>query len=219
MSKRFYDSGSTEWMQLCDVGAYLAEIDILEKKAGAPIWPSGFNANRAQADLIAMHSEGKIRGVFRHEIEGWTALPAMCDEPGFSIAIDWLNNSIETGFGSSYEVHRDVRFLRAEIVAQYGESKPIAAPLLAEDRLQSPAPIRANKKGSAGRRPGSSLDKSDGILIDKMADLIRSGEATGPTVAAEMLAQKAGGGGTVESKSKRLQRKFIEKYPNWKTEL
>ena len=67
----------------------------------------------------------------------------------------------------------------------------------------------AVKRPSRGRSPGDgSFDSQDQALLEEMSELIASGEATSASGAATMVAGRAHGGGTIESKAKRLAGKY-----------
>lgn len=63
-----------------------------------------------------------------------------------------------------------------------------------------------------GRPKGAgSLDRADKLLLDKMGILLASGEAGSPNDAARLVADEAAGYGSLESKQRRLLRKFLKR--------
>jgi hypothetical protein len=73
------------------------------------------------------------------------------------------------------------------------------------------AAATVNKRG--GRTPGSgSFDRVDEPLLEEMHALITDRKATSPREAAGMLADKAWGNSTVESKQTRLAKRYRQKY-------
>lgn len=67
------------------------------------------------------------------------------------------------------------------------------------------------------RRPGikphpSSLAAEDQPLLEEMRQLIEAGEVTGPNPAALHVVGRAAGGGTLESKVRRLEKRYLQKF-------
>ena len=74
-----------------------------------------------------------------------------------------------------------------------------------------------NKKiGKPGRPPGTGYHKKDAPLLRKMNELILTGEANSRLQAADMVVDGAIGGGTPESKKKRLLRGYSAEYGSLK---
>ena len=69
-----------------------------------------------------------------------------------------------------------------------------------------------------GRKPGSgSFERHDAPLIDEMKILIENGDAVSLWAAANMLAGRATGPGTLESKAQRLHRRFKSNFDQLKS--
>jgi hypothetical protein len=77
---------------------------------------------------------------------------------------------------------------------------------------QEPAVIEPerskNVKGRRGRPRGRKYAEPDALLLIEMRSLIESGKATSPHEASLMVAHKAAGGGTEESKARRVRDAF-----------
>ncbi|MGR0183725.1 hypothetical protein [Azospirillum aestuarii] len=71
-------------------------------------------------------------------------------------------------------------------------------------------PALDRRKGTRGRKPGSGYHDADRKLVDRMQELIASNPSLSPHAAAMELAADAQGGGTPESKAKRLLKRFSE---------
>lgn len=72
------------------------------------------------------------------------------------------------------------------------------------------APPRAANRAKVGRPSGSGTNaRRDAPLLAEMAELINSGQAASPNAAALAVADRAAGGGTLESKAARLRRAFM----------
>lgn len=78
------------------------------------------------------------------------------------------------------------------------------------DAAPRPPVASAPQVKQKSRVPNSYAAK-DAALVREMEELIRSGEARGPWHAAEKVAERAAGGGTTESKMKRLTRRYSER--------
>ena len=87
----------------------------------------------------------------------------------------------------------------------YSSGRPIQ--LLHGTLLRFPPPEDLGQ-----RRKRRGLAEADEPLIAEMRELITSGKATGPFHAADMVARKATGGGTFESKRTRLLRRYQDVY-------
>jgi len=59
-----------------------------------------------------------------------------------------------------------------------------------------------------GRPPGSGYDRLDAPLCERMRELLAEGRAASPTGAARLVAPQAFGFGTLDSKVRRLARRF-----------
>jgi hypothetical protein len=71
----------------------------------------------------------------------------------------------------------------------------------------------AERTERRGRPPGSgSYARNDEILVDRMHEMVTSGVAENPWRAAVKLAPEAFGGGILESKAKRLLKRYSEKF-------
>jgi hypothetical protein len=71
------------------------------------------------------------------------------------------------------------------------------------DRLLAAVP-----KKRKGRPAGGGYQQSDQPIIEKMRAMLANGDFLSPTAAAEHFADEAEGGGTRESKARRLVRLF-----------
>ena len=69
------------------------------------------------------------------------------------------------------------------------------------------APAAPTASAASRRRRWAGID--DAALIAEMRDMIRGDRAQSVTAAATELAPRASGNGTIESKAKRLQRKYV----------
>lgn len=77
----------------------------------------------------------------------------------------------------------------------------------------------AKKLRKAGRKRGSSpFEKKDALLIDEMEKLCGSGTVTSVLAAAKRVVKDAPGGGTPESRMKRLCRRHKERYGDKKAQ-
>lgn len=87
--------------------------------------------------------------------------------------------------------------------------KPYLAIRLKRDDLLKCFPISGAPERRRGRTKGSgSFDQTDVPLLDEMAALIKSGKAASSDGAARMVADRATGGGTFESKATRLAKRY-----------
>lgn len=87
--------------------------------------------------------------------------------------------------------------------------KPYRAIRLKRDDLLKAFPKAGGPERRRGRTKGSgSFADADLPLLEEMAALIANGKAASPDGAARLLADRAAGGGTFESKATRLAKRF-----------
>jgi hypothetical protein len=95
----------------------------------------------------------------------------------------------------------DVRLCAADVFREY----PADRETFSADDIQQ----IGHKKRRGGRRKGSgSYERFDKPLIDEMQILIDEGKAVSPEAASHLVAHKAEGGGTKESKAERLAKRY-----------
>lgn len=78
--------------------------------------------------------------------------------------------------------------------------------------LASLAPNGRESLETAKSKPDRSYGKIDAPLLSKMREMILSGEAASPSAAALHFVEEAVGGGSLESKQRRLQRGYEKTY-------
>ena len=94
--------------------------------------------------------------------------------------------------------------------AAVSESMNVKSNVLALEQSKSPATNRRR-----GRRPGEgSLAVPDAPLVGEMRRLIEEGDCGTPTEAARKVVERADGGGTEDSKIRRLERRYGKKFPD-----
>jgi hypothetical protein len=74
--------------------------------------------------------------------------------------------------------------------------------------------IGAEHPRRRGRPPGSGYEAADETLIEEMKEAIIKDPSLSPTKAAFTLAKRAPGGGTIESRAKRLAERYSAKFGN-----
>jgi hypothetical protein len=150
----------------------------------------------------------------------------------FSDYANRLAKGERTSFGTAYQAgspseHRDQiergrwRFFEAELgtAVRLG---PQEAPVVVRDVLiylrsaeRNSVTKRKSTPRTRGRPRGSgSYALADAPLLQQMKELIETGQASSVNVAASLVADKAKGPGTLESKLTRLRHRYVEKYGN-----
>jgi hypothetical protein len=116
-----------------------------------------------------------------------------------------IGESVETIGVVTYS---DVRFLEPNVLRMIGLAVPDEQEVPAAQ--EQPAAASSSSQRPRGRPRGSgSLADDDAPLLKEMLDLIASGRARSPNAAAEAVAGRAAGGGSFESKVKRLRDAFM----------
>ncbi len=125
---------------------------------------------------------------------------------------DWINNldnDIESQSLENVLVEKEsyIKWLFAQYPREFS---PHIEGRHAEQTIESkPKQLR----GKAGRKPGSgSYARSDAILLEEMTQLVKTGTVASAEAAARMVAPKAKGGGTLESKATRLAKGYHKRY-------
>jgi hypothetical protein len=113
------------------------------------------------------------------------------------LGISFNNDPTVTIFVSEHDLQR---LMAKEEVKQEAVSPPFSP-------IEVATPFAGKRR--RGRRKGQgSFESLDLPLLQEMKGLIASGAAASPEEAARILAPKAHGGGSVESKTERLARRF-----------
>ena len=138
--------------------------------------------------------------------------------------LEWADLTIDDSMAGEMTVrHRhgaaaawtDVRVLKHDVLSAFPvlATSPDAAPGDASAQASAPEAERTSPEAATrkprGRRPGDgSYDRLDRPLLEEMKELIASGKAASAEEAAKLLAGKAHGGGTLESKIDRLAKRY-----------
>jgi hypothetical protein len=97
----------------------------------------------------------------------------------------------------------DVRLRAADLFREFPElCRPAGDAESDQSKEQQPKSRRGRTKGAG------SYAHLDGPLLDEMQTLIEKGEAVSPEAASHLVAAKAKGAGTVESKAERLAKRY-----------
>lgn len=96
-------------------------------------------------------------------------------------------------------------FMQAGQPDEIPEERPSTAPSI--------SPNISEPKKARGRPAGSgSLETADAALVAQMREIIEQDQTISPTAAAIRLANQAAGGGTPDSKAKRLTERYFKQY-------
>ncbi len=79
-------------------------------------------------------------------------------------------------------------------------------------RATSPSSPEAGSRSHGRPKGAGSMALSDAPLIERMHDLITRGECTSASAAAQVVVKDANGGGTAESKIRRLVGRYKNKF-------
>ena len=197
-----------------------------QKSLGPPPCPDAMRCANAQS--AREHAVG-LMNTMRHTLDGLQGKPTrygprrIPDEP---VDVEYWNakwagmrTNVQKELSSSGDADLQRRFesLEAEwtsFIEQ--ETVKSAAPATEPDTQQEPAvppSDRAPQRKPRGRPAGSgSYEASDALLADEMRKAILENPSLSPTAAAMRFVERAVGGGTPESKAKRLAERYSVKF-------
>jgi hypothetical protein len=135
--------------------------------------------------------------------------------------VNWAESSFERRSGPVYDHAALTLWAKGFISDKYKVSGVLVSRrrlehLFRNDLLASSEDQKLEPKKRVGRRPNTGLSKSDDPIVEEMHELVINNECSSPTEAAKKIIKKykdrVRGGGTEDSKIKRLVRRYIGRY-------
>lgn len=147
------------------------------------------------ADLKAALASGRLIAFGAKPEEEWQAIPSP----------QWAKLDVAPRDPSRHAPYEFIRLRSADLTKLF---LPVGATATDED-----APLVSQRR--RGRIKGSgSLADADAALVDEMRTLIAEGRTFSVNSAAQMVADRAVGHGTIESKATRLAKRYRASEPN-----
>lgn len=166
-------------------GLWFVMRDDLEERYGAVI-------AEAEAEVMAsgLMAVGRFQGGGFEPMDAlrWVDVQIALDDVPDAITPRDIRNNL----GKPQWSH--IRFKRDDVLALW------------------PVPVPDEPKVAKPAHP-SSLAEKDAPLLTEMRAAIEAGQASGPYAAALLFVDRAAGGGNTESKVRRLERRYGEKFP------